>query len=163
MLEDPINIPVPKFRYYPQHDLESLWWIGAHFITARAVRYPEPEEGDEPRSEEEEQLDEKYYSLHTQLAAQIFGPEVLKSLVMVGGTHFATKLDMLHPIVRTAGDLLQNARKALVRTHKLAERELRKMDFHGADGVHEMLRDCFAAIAEEFKDADFYMAPVLYK
>ena len=36
-----------------------------------------------------------------------------------------------------------------------AEKELRKMDFHCADGMHEKLRDCFANIAE-----NFYMEPV---
>ena len=29
--------------------------------------------------------------------------------------------------------------------------------------THEMLRDCFATIAEKFKDANFYMDPVYYR
>ena len=59
--------------------------------------------------------------------------------------------------------MLEASRKALVRAHKAAEVDLRKMDFHCADGVHEMLRDCFTAIAEKYKDADFDMVPVSYR
>ena len=59
--------------------------------------------------------------------------------------------------------MLQDSRRQLVRAYNTAERDLTKMDFHSADDMHEMLRDCFAAIAEKFKDADFHMEPVLYK
>ena len=77
--------------------------------------------------------------------------------------YFFSKLDHFHPAVRAAGYLLQDARRAILRAYEAAEKDLSKLDFHSADGTHEMLRDCFATIAEKFNDADFYMDPVSYR
>ena len=156
------NCPLPKFRYVPLHDLESLWWIGAHFLIARAVTHGDPNATDGSRYEDNE-LDQTYYVKHRDLAIEMFGPEAMRSDVMTVGFHFFRRLNRLHPAVRTAGEMLQDSRRQLVRTYKTVEKDLTKMTFHSADGMHEMLRDCFAAIADKFKDADFYMEPVPYK
>ena len=147
-----VEIPLPDFRYFPLHDLESLWWIGAHFVVARAVTHRDPNE-----------LDRTYYSKHAQFAAQVFGTKAPRTTVMTAGLYFYTRLHLLHPAVRAAGDLLHDCRKKLVQAHRAAENDLRNMDFHSADGAHEMIRDSFATIAEMFKDADFYMEPIPLK
>ena len=156
------NVPPPPFRYFPLHDLESLWWIGAHFILARAVTHGDPTALDASRCEENE-LDNTYYVKHRRLAREIFGPGSLRSDVMTVGFYLFTKLDELHPSVRAAGKKLEESRRKLVRTYKAVGKNIYKMDFHTSDGIHEMLRDCFTAIAEKFKDADFYMDPVIYQ
>ena len=157
-----VNRPLPPFRYFPLHDLESLWWFAAHFLFTRAVTHGDPSTSKaEPR--EEDELDKTYYLEHMNLARDLFGPEACRSDAMTIGFYLFSKLDNLHPAVRAAGHMLEESRRKLVRMHRTVGKNLYKIDFHSADGVHEMLRDCFASIAEKFKDADFYMDPVSYR
>ena len=152
--------PMPKFRYFPLHDLESLWWIAAHFIIGRVVTHEDPN-ALEARSGGDDELDETYRLKHMEFAEETFGRDGARINVLTAGFYFFSMLDFLHPAVRDAGDLLQESRLALVKAYKTAEKDLHNMDFHSsADGVYEMLRDCFMAIAEKFKDADFWMVPV---
>ena len=32
-----VEIPLPDFRYFPLHDLESLWWMSLYFAAGRVV------------------------------------------------------------------------------------------------------------------------------
>ena len=96
-----------------------------------------------------------------EFAWETFGVQGARMIMLRAGLGFASMLDLLHPAVREAGDLLEESRLALVDAYRVAEKDLRKMDFHSsAEGVYEMLQDCFVAIAEKFKDADFWMVPV---
>ena len=160
--ERTVKLPLPKFRYFPVHDLESLWWIATHFIVARAVIHIDPY-APEVSCDDDDEVDATYRRKHMEFAWETFGVEGSRMLMLRAGVGFASMLDLLHPAVREAGDLLEESRLALVDAYRAAERDLRKMDFHSsADGVYEMLRDCFMAIAEKFKDANFWMEPVRY-
>ena len=156
------KFPLPKFRYFPIHDLESLWWIAAHFIIARAVTHNDPSVP-EASCDNDNDLDATYRLKHMKFARETFGVKGARMMMLRAGLWFFSMLDLPHPAVRDAGDMLQEARLALVDAYRAVENDLHKMEFHSsADGVYEMLRDCFVAIAEKFKDANFWMEPVRY-
>lgn len=152
--ENPANIPVPKLRFNTLHDLESLWWIGAHFVTARAVT---PVDGGELSAD-----DRYWFQQHVDLADEIFYAPRERPNVMISPTFFLVRLGMLHPAVRAVGAKLQESRRALVRAYKKAEKVIHEVDFHCADGVHEMLRDCFISIAQQFEEDDIQMEPIRF-
>ena len=71
------NVEPPDFRYLPLHDLESMWWIAAQFLTARAVTHCDPDD-----------LDRSHYSKHAKFAKQLFGRDACRASVMTSGLSF---------------------------------------------------------------------------
>ena len=149
------NLSLPKLRYNPLHDLESLWWIAAQFIIARAVT---PEDGCEWSEE-----DRSYFEKHAQFTREVYRTKGARHLVMTTPFFFILRLELLHPAVRSVGQALRNSRRALVRAYKEAEMDAHTVDFHSADGVHEMLRDCFASVSRQFEEKDVRMVPIQFK
>ena len=151
-IEDDDDDPWPELWYNVLHDLESLWWVAAHFIIARAVT---------PRDNEEwTEEGRRYCELHGRLANEIFYTKGKRESVMTNQNFLAARIRMLHPALREVGKKLLESRRELVRAHSKAEKVVRKIDCHSADGVHEMLHDCFAFIAERFSENDLRMEPI---
>ena len=146
------NLEMPKLRPNPLHDLESLWWNAVHFVIARAVT---PVDVDEWPEE-----DRCYYHKHAKFAREVFHTEEKRTDLMTSQNFLLMRRSMLHPALREVGTMLQESRRALVRAYRKAEEVVSAMDFHSADGVHEVLHDYFASIAAKYADHDIQMEPI---
>ena len=148
-----VKRPLLELRYNPLHDLEALWWIGTHFVVTRAVT---------PQAEWSEE-DQLYRQKHAQLASEMFGCGRKRSLVMTFVVYFMNKMEDLHPALHEVVLALRQTRVAIVRAYKKAEKDVSTLDWHAADGLHEVLRDRFTAIAKKFEEDDIRMEPVSYR
>lgn len=107
--------------------------------------------------------DPQYYKRHRDLAVEIFGKGDYKQIALSTSTYLPNKVKLMHPSVRDAVKHLIEARRGLVRAYKTAEKDIYDISFRAADGVHEMLRECFAAISARYDDLDLHMEPVPYE
>ena len=143
--------PLPSSLFYtPLHDLESVWWLGSHFVCTRAVT-----DGDASELA-------RYRVQHQDVADEIFGPGRGRHLFLRVGTFFLNNVQKLHPSVGAVGQRLNEARRALMNAHMAAERDVHNVDPRAAADVYKVLHDCFLAITAEYAEHDVHMERFAY-
>ena len=149
MSGDEVDERLHPFRYNPLHDLESLWWVAFHCVSVRVV----VQVGDDDQSYRRGD--------HTCFdTSGVFGMGEGKKSLFKRSTRMLEKSRLLHPAVQEAIKHLDQARGLLVQAYKDAEKDLSKIDFHVADGMHEVLRDCFNTIASAYTNNDVILEDI---
>lgn len=136
----PISTP---FTYNPLHDLESLWWIGIHFLVNKL-----------PAVTPEHPHDDERVSEQRILASELFWTGRNRRTALEHPSYLMEQLEHLHPSVRPFWRILDDARRHLLAGYWRAEKAGQTMNFDVANGVHPALVRCFYSIAARLRARD---------
>lgn len=140
----------PALHYNPLHDMESLWWIAAHFVINRII-------GDRSADQRSMAL------LETQraYARDLFYDDDTKCRhwLMVTNYFFEPRIALLHPTIQPIAKLLDDLRRKLASAYTEAEKDTSSIDHTAADALYyEPFAETFSLISQmpEFQDVHLY-------
>ena len=128
-LDEP-EVPEPPFDFSPLHDVESLWWLTAHFVFEWACQeIPDP-------ADQRELVRVARLQTHKH---KLFNDLIERQAVICDSGKFASIVRCLRGNVQLAGQALEDFRQQLVACYANSEKDSYAVAHPDFAGLHDSL------------------------